>query len=92
MVKDVNGEELNVGNKVRYATWGMFDVLPADKNRKKTDPKYVTHTEVGTVREIVSESDGSIHIHPDKYASNGVIHLCTMPRFTARPEFVEKIG
>ena len=31
LITDVNGREIHVGDRVRYATWGMFDVWIKDK-------------------------------------------------------------
>ncbi len=91
-IVDVKGKEIHVGDRVRYATWGMFDIWVDDKEksgRKEGDPKYVTHTRFGTVEELLHEEDGSLHITPD--GVNGVIHLCTKPSFAARPEFIEVV-
>lgn len=88
-IVDANGKEIQVGNRVRFATWGMFDVVPRNDTRKDTDPAYVTHTMIGTVEELLDEEDGTLHIRPD--GSKGVIHLCTKPSWRARPEFVEVI-
>lgn len=92
-VFDVYGREIHVGDRVRFAVWGMFDIFVSDKEnsgRKDTDPKYVTHVRLGTVDEILEEvGEGSIHVRPD--GVNGVWHLTTKPSWGARPEFVEVI-
>lgn len=91
-IVDAKGKEIRVGDRVRFATWGMFDVWVKDKEksgRQPTDLEYVTHTELGTVEELLREEDGSLHIRPD--CSQGVIHLCTKPSWTVCPEFVEVI-
>ncbi len=91
-IVDVNGTEIQVGNRVRFATWGMFDVWVKDAGKsggKPTDPKHVTHVKLGIVDELLREEDGSLHIRPD--GSQGVIYLCTKPSWDARPEFVEVI-
>ncbi len=91
-IVDAKGKEIHAGDRVRFATWGMFDVWVKDRGksgRQPTDPKYVTHTELGTVEKLLREKDGSFHIRPD--GVNGVIHLCTKPLWSARPEFVEVI-
>ena len=91
-IADAKGKEIHVGDRVRFATWGMFDVWVKDKEksgRQPTDPKHVTHTELGTVEELLREEDGSLHIRPD--GSSGVIHFCTKPSWDARPEFVDVI-
>ena len=92
-ITDANGKEISKGNRVRYATWGMFDVWVKDKEnsgRKDDDPKYVTHVKIGTVEKLLNEEDGSMHIKPDGF--NGVIHMCTKPSWGARPEFIEVIN
>jgi hypothetical protein len=91
-IVDANGKEIQVGDRVRFASWGMFDVFVKDmeiSDRLPTDPKHVTHTKLGTVDELLREEDGSLHIRPD--GSPGVMHLCTKPSWDARPEFVEVI-
>lgn len=91
-IVDAKGKEIQVGDRVRYATWGMFDVWVKDNEnsgRQPTDPKYVTHTKLGTVEELLREEEGSLHIRPDDV--DGVIHFCTKPSWGARPEFVEVI-
>lgn len=88
---DANGKEIHVGDRVRFATWGMFDVWIKDKEksgRKDTDPKHVTHVRLGTVEELCEEGD--LHIRPD--AVNGVWRLCTRPTWGARPEFIEVLN
>lgn len=89
-IVDAKGREIRVGDRVRFATWGMFDVWIKDtekSGRHPGDPKHVTHTELGTVEGLLREENGSLHIRPD--GSPGVIHLCTKPSWDARPEFVE---
>jgi len=89
-IVDAKGKEIQVGDRVRFATWGMFDVWVKDtekSGRQPGDPKHVTHTELGTVDELLREEDGSLHIRSD--GSQGVIHLCTKPSWSVRPEFVE---
>ena len=89
-IVDAKGKEIQVGDRVRFATWGMLDVWVKDKEksgRQPGDPVYVTHTKLGTVDELLREEDGSLHIRPD--GSPGVIHLCTKPSWDVRPEFVE---
>jgi len=89
-IVDAKGKEIRAGDRVRFATWGMFDVWVKDtekSGRQPGDPKYVTHIKLGTVDELLREEDGSLHIRPD--GSPGVIHLCTKPSWSARPEFVE---
>lgn len=91
-IVDVNGTEIQVGNRVRFASWGMFDVFVKETEKsgsKPADPKHVTHVLLGTVEELLSEEDGSLHIRPD--GSQGVMYLCTKPSWDARPEFVEVI-
>lgn len=92
LIIDTNRREIHIGDHVRYATWGMFDVWIKDKQnsgRKDTDPKYVTYTHIGTVEKLIREEDGSLHIRPDGFP--GVIHICTKPSWDARPEFIEVI-
>lgn len=92
LIMDINGKEIQVGDRIRFSTWGMFDVWIKDREksgRKDSDPKYVTHTMTGTVDKLLSEEDGSLHIRPD--GVNGVIHMCTKPSWNARPEFIEVI-
>jgi len=91
-IVDAKGKEIQVGDRVRFATWGMLDVWVKDmekSGRLPTDPEYVTHTKLGTVDELLREEDGSLHIRPD--GSPGVMYLCTKPSWDARPEFVEVI-
>lgn len=92
LITDANGREICIGDRVRYATWGMLDVWIKDKQnsgRKDTDPEYVTHVHIGTIEKLLREEDGSLHIRPDDVS--GVIHICTRPSWDARPEFVEVI-
>lgn len=92
LITDANGKAIHVGDRVRYATWGMFDVWIKDKQnsgRKDTDPQYVTHVHTGTIEKLLREEDGSFHIKPD--GIDGVIHMCTKPSWCARSEFVEVI-
>lgn len=91
-ITDVKGKEIHAGNRVRFATWGMFDVWVKDKQnsgRKPSDPEYVTHTDIGTVEKLLDEESGSLHIVPD--GISGIIYLCTRPSWRARPEFIEVI-
>jgi len=91
-IVDANGKEIHAGNRVRFATWGMFDVWVKDtekSGRQPGDPKHVTYTKLGTVEELLREDDGSLHIRSD--GVNGVIHLCTKPSWDVRSEFVEVI-
>lgn len=91
-IVDVNGIEIHVGDRVRFATWGMFEVWVKDKEksgRKSTDPKYVTNVKLGTVDELLSEEDGTLYIRPD--GANGVWYLCTKPTWGVEPEFIEVI-
>lgn len=91
MILDAKGRELHVGDKVRFATWGMFGIWVEEcrRNRKEDDPQYVTHTELGRVDELLHEKDGSILIRPAGVI--GVIYMCTKPEWGARPEFIEII-
>lgn len=89
---DAKGRDIHVGDRVRFATWGMFDMFVADKEksyRRPTDQKYITHVQFGTVEELVNEDTGSLHIRQD--GASGVMHLCTKPSWGVRPEFVEII-
>lgn len=89
---DFKEKEIRVGDRVRYATWGMFNIHVKDKKksgRKEGDPKYVTHVNYGTVEELINEKDGSLCLKPD--GANGVISICTKPSWNARPEFIEVI-
>ncbi len=91
-MKDSKGNEIRVGDQVRFATWGMFDVYVTgfERNRKITDPEYVTHTSLGRVHKILDERNGSLYIIPSGNIE-GVIHLVTKPIHNARPEFIEVI-
>ncbi len=91
-MKDSKGRKINVGDRVRFATWGMFDVWVENwgKNRKKGDPPHVTHVDLGRVEELLHEEDSSMHIRPAGVI--GVIHLCTKPGWNVRPEFVEVLS
>ena len=89
---DAKGKEIHIGDRVRFATWGMFDVWVKDKQnsgRKFADMAYVTYTNIGMVEKLLDEERGSLLIIPD--GVSGVIHLCTKPSWGARPEFVEVI-
>lgn len=88
---DANGREIHIGDRVRFATWGMFDIWIKDEEKsgiKDTDPKYVTHVEFGTVEGLLE--GGDLYIRPD--GINGVWHICTTPTWGARPEFIEIIN
>lgn len=87
---DATGREIHIGDRVRFSTWGMFDVWVKNKSSsgiKDTDPKYVTHIDTGTVKELMG--DGHLFIRPDRLS--GVICLNTTPSW-CRPEFVEVIN
>lgn len=94
-MKDSKGNEINVGDRVLFATWGMFDVHESvwrktDRyvSRRPHDEKHITHLNKGVIERILHDEDGSMEIKPD--GINGVIHLCTKPSWSARPEFVER--
>lgn len=90
-MKDSKGNIISVGDRVRFATWGMFDVWVEEwkRNRKNGDPLYVTHVDFGRVDCLLHEEDGSMLIRPSGVI--GVIHFCTKPSWTDRPEFIEVI-
>lgn len=91
-IVDANDRELRVGDRVRFATWGMFDMFvkyQEKSGRKVTDPEYVTHVNYGTVRELLNEEEGTLYIIPD--GENGEWHICTKPSWNARSEFIEII-
>lgn len=57
-IVDAKGKEIHTGDRVRFATWGMFNVWVKDKEksgRLPTDPEYVTHTHLGTVKELLRD-------------------------------------